>query len=129
MIKGQMLSKYYLATPVFILVELFVGMNFRVSIPWDGDYLIYLYLAICFILGGFILKKPNFLNLFALFESSVNLFLLLLSVYLPVFAMANRPEEAGAFKFGMVEVIHFAIVGAVLLYAFYSNPIIKKMPI
>jgi len=126
MIKGPILSKYYLATPVFILAELVAGMSLRVAIPWGGDYLIYLYMAVCFVLGGLVLKKQMHLNVFALLESSVNLFLLLLSVYLPVVALANNPQEAEAFKFGVVEIIHFGIVGSTLLYVFYNNPLFKE---
>ena len=125
-LKTRVLSKYYLATPVFMLVEWLAGMDLRVSIPWGGELLTYLYMAVCFVLGGFILKNPGYLNLFALFESSVNLFLLVLSVYLPIIAVTGSPGEAGAFNFGIVELIHFVIVGSVLLYVFYSNPLMKK---
>ena len=125
-LKTWILSKYYLATPAFMLVEWLAGLNLRVSIPWGGDLLTYLYMAACFVLGGFILKKPSYLNLFALIESSVNLFLLVLSVYLPIIAVTGGPGEAGTFTFGIAELIHFVIVGSILLYVFYSNPLMKN---
>lgn len=126
MIKVNILSKYYLLTPIFLLVELIWGMNLRVNLPWSGDYLIYLYMGICFVFGGFFLKKQAHLNIFALIESSVNIFMLFKSVYLPVFTMANNLDKAEGLKVGTDNIVHVIIVGFILLYAFYNNPLIKK---
>lgn len=126
MIKGNLLSKYYLFTPIFLLVAIFADENIRVIIPSGEDYLLYLYMAGCFVIGGIFLKKSVHINLFALIESSVNLVLLFKSTYLPVFLMATNPEQAVAPKFEMTDIIHFVMVGVVLLYAFYTNPIIKN---
>ena len=128
MIKGNLLSKYYLATPIFLFAEIVSGMNFRVTLPWSGDFQTYLYLAACFIIGGFFLKNEKHLNLFTLIESSVNFFMLLKSVYLPIFVMANNLNETSINKIGIENNVHFIIVGFFLLYAFYTNPFLKKNP-
>lgn len=124
MIKDNLLSKYYLATPLFMLTEFVTSASLRVSIPWGGDYLLYLYMAVCFVIGGLVLTKQQQLNLFALVECSVNLFLLMLGFYLQIFIMARN--QGGGFNMDITDLIHLVIVGFVLLYTFYSNPIIKK---
>jgi cytochrome c biogenesis factor len=124
MIKDNLLSKYYLATPLFMLAEFVAGASLRVSIPWGGDYLLYLYMAVCYVIGGLILTKKQQLNLFALIECSVNLFLLTLGFYLHIFIMARN--QGDGFNFDITDLIHLIIVGTVLLYTFYGNPIIKK---
>ncbi len=124
MIKSSLLSKYYLATPLFVLVEFVAGSDIRISIPWGGSY--FLYLGICFAVGIIFLKNSVVTNIFALVESSVNLILLFKSIYLPVFLMAGSPEQASAVNFEKNDIIHFIMVGIVLLYAFYTNPLIKK---
>jgi hypothetical protein len=107
-----------------MLIEFVVGASIRVSIPWGEDYMVYVYMTICFVLGGLVLTKQQQLNLFALVECSVNLFLLMLGFYLQIFVMA-RNQGAG-FNMDINDIIHLVIVGAVLLYTFYNNPIIKK---
>ena len=123
--KTSILSKYFLISPLFILFELVLDLHIRVVLPWSGDYLTYIYLAVCFVFGV-VLKNQILLNLFALIESSVNIILLFKSVYIPVFTMAHNLDSADVIKIGIDNVIHFVIVGAVLLYAFYTNPLIKK---
>jgi len=124
MIKGNLLSKYYLFTPIFMLIEFVVGASIRVSIPWGEDYMVYVYMTICFVIGGLLLTKQQQLNLFALVECTVNLFLLMLGFYLQIFVMA-RNQGAG-FNMDINDIIHLVMIGAVLLYTFYGNPIIKK---
>ena len=129
MSKRHVLTKYYLATPLFLVIDLLLDQNYRVAIPWGADSLAYIYMILCFIVGGLILKNSSLLNVFTLIESSLNIFLLILSVYLSIFALAGRPEQSGAFRFGTQELIHFAVVGSMFLYSFYSNKLIKKGPI
>ena len=124
--KGNFISKYYLATPIFMLVELLIAPNVRVTIPWGESYFVYIYMGLCFGVGGFVLKKQTHINVFALFESSVNIFLLVLSIYLPIISIADNPESEVTFKFGVIEIVHFAIVAFTLLYVFYGNPLIRK---
>ena len=124
MIKGSLLTKYYLLTPVFVLIEFLVNANLRITIPMGGYY--FLYMGVCFAIGGFFIKSPIVLNFFALVESTVNLILLFKSVYLPIFFLSKLPESTDTHNFEMTDVIHFIMVGVVLLYAFYTNPLIKK---
>jgi cytochrome c biogenesis factor len=124
MIKRNLLSKYYLATPIFMLIEFVAGASLRVSFPWGEDYMVYVYMTICFVIGGLVLTKQQHLNLFALVECSVNLFLLMLGFYLQIFIMAKN--QSGGYNIDITDLIHLVIVGGVLLYIFYSNPIIKK---
>jgi len=128
MSKRHVLTKYYLATPVFLVIDLLLDQNYRVSIPWGADSFAYIYMALCFIVGGIILKNSSLLHYFTLIESSLNIFLLMLSVYLSIFALAGRSENGGPFTFGTEELIHFALVGSILLTTFYNNKLIRKKP-
>lgn len=122
----KLLYLYYLATPLFLLMEALFGMNVRVSIPGDSDALYYLYLAICFACGIGFRNAPFKAALFALFESAVNIFLLVLSVMLPIFYAPATAESGMNFNFGLQELIHFLIAGAILLIGFQQNPLFKK---
>jgi len=97
-----------------------------VSIPGAQDYWTYLYYLICFIAGFVVFKSVMAGALFSLVESSANILLLLLSVWLPVINVGGNPIANSGIHFGAPELIHFIIAGAILLLSFYSNPIITK---
>lgn len=116
---------YYLLTPIFFILDMYFGDNLRVELPWEVDYYAYIYMGVCFFLGGFLLKEELHLNIFAIVESSLNMLFLALSVFVPVVYRAADVENNN-FDFGVPEIIQFGVVSAVLLYGFYNNPFIKR---
>ena len=116
---------YYLATPVFFILHQYFGINLRVSIPTGQDAWLYLYYIICFAASFIVFKSVIAGALFTIIESSVNILLLILSVWLPIINMGTGNMEQGM-QFGVQEIIHFLIVGTILLVGFYSNPLLTK---
>ncbi len=122
--KNELIRLYYFVTPLFFAVDLLFGVNFRITIPGsEGDTFYYLYIAACFILGSFVFKSPLSSSLFGLAESSVNILLLLLSVMLPIFKLAENLDAINSFSFGLQEIIHFLIAGSILILSFHLNPL------
>lgn len=124
----QLLRLYYLFTPVFAVLDFVFGIDIRFKIPWDYDTVIGIYYAACFLGGLLVFKSPLTATLFGLFECSFNILLLLLSVMWPI---ATLGESAGngavpAFQFGPSELVQFILAGSVLLYSFYTCPLLKN---
>ena len=125
----RFIQSYYLATPLFFIIDWVLGVNIRLVIPGGEDILYYLYYALCFIAGFLALKSDLLAALIALLECSVNILLLLLGILWPLLTIGDR-IEAGAevvYTFGMAELIHFAIAGSMLVLAFYQNPLMKRV--
>ena len=114
---------YYLATPVFFLLDYLLGINLRVSIPGGSEFWLNGYYVVCFFAAFIVFKHELTGALFSLMECSINILLLFLSVMVPVFNLGQDPLESSGFKFGVQEMIHFFIAGSVLLYSFYTNPL------
>jgi len=124
---AQLMSYYYLATPVFLLIELVLGGNVRVVIPGDSHAFLYIYLAVCFAAGIFLRNKPSLMSLFGLVESIVNIALLILNIYLPVVMLGGQLEGESGPLLTYADILHFIIVGTVLLAAFYSNSLFRNV--
>ncbi len=124
----QLLKYYYLFTPVFAAADIFFDVNIRINIPGGHEAVEYVYYFICFFSSFFVFKTAISAALFSLFECVINIFLLALSVMWPIIMLGETIDSAGLsqFKFGMPELIHFIIAGGVLLYCFYTNPLIQK---
>jgi len=122
--KNELIRLYYFITPLFFAMDLLFGVNFRITIPGsEGNTFYYLYIAVCFILGSFVFKSPSASSLFGLAESSINILLLILSVMLPIYSLAENLETMNSFSFGTEDVIHFLIAGSVLMLSFHLNPL------
>ena len=121
----KLLQIYYLATPVFFILYYFFDINLRLSIPGANDYWLYLYYLVVFIASFIVFKNITAGALFSLIESSINIFLLMLSVLMPVLNFGLDPENS-SIGFGLPELIHFLFAGSILLQSFYLNPIILK---
>lgn len=92
------------------------------------EYSHYAYYGLCFVAGFLVLKSDLLAALTALLECSVNILLLLLSVLAPLLTIGVQVEAGNdvTYTFGVAELIHFAIVGCMLVLAFYQNPLMKR---
>jgi hypothetical protein len=113
------LSVYYLVTPLFILLDWLFSLQIRVALPGESSGLYYAYLGLCFLLGGLVFRQGMAAAFFGLAESTLNILLLGLSVFLPILALADDPSAG--FEFGAEKAIQFLVVGSVLIYAFRSS--------
>ena len=114
---------YYLITPLFFILQINFDVNLRVAIPGNSESLVILYYVVCFFASFIVFKNIIVGYVFALIESSINVLLLLLSVMLPIFTLDVNHLESVSIKFGAAEILHFIIVGSVLVYSFYRNPL------
>ena len=74
---------YFYITPVFIVLDYFLGLNVRVaaldSMPTYKNF----YYGFCVLCGVCMFIIPRYSAVVALFESAVNFMMLVLSIYLP----------------------------------------------
>jgi hypothetical protein len=114
------LIAYYLATPLFLIPDLGFDAPIRVA-GLAGTEWRFAYYA--FGLGcGFVCRwKPRWTPAVTIGESSVNLFLLILSVLLPIWVLPDQIAAGGApeFVFGPVQMANVLLTGTVLLVGFY----------
>lgn len=88
----QLLTFYYLASPLFLLGHGLFGWSIRVQFLEGGGWL-WMYYGFCFAIGLAVRKWPRAGGLLGMLESSVNLLMLLLAVMVPVFRMGDAIEN------------------------------------
>jgi len=126
--RHKILSFFYLGTPVFVLLDYFFEINFRVaalggSASWSSYK--WLYLGVCFLIGVIGLKSQLLQAKLSLLECSVNILLLCLGVF---FNIGSYVDETlvGAdvqFEFGLFEIFNLLLSGGIFLITFYNNPL------
>ena len=123
----SVLKGYYLATPVFLLIDLALGWSLRLTIPWETSAAWYGYYLLCFFIGYLLWGGSLLGYLLAIIESAVNITLLLMTVMVPLVHFdpaTTQPETLGLSTTG--QLVHFLLVGSVFLIAFYTNPLISR---
>ena len=112
------LRSYYLSTPLFVLADSLLGLDFRVSGLHAPGYR-HGYYGFCMLCALLLWYRPRLSPLVGMGESSVNLAILMLSVMLPIL----RPDLEGSGTYIGLQggnIINFILTGGVLLAAFYS---------
>jgi len=125
------LALYYLATPLFLVVDFLLGFNVRVSFLAAAPGLRIFYYAVCFGCGLLSLGRfRRFLPLAGLVECTLNIVLLVLSIMIPVISLPARvfAGEAICLPFTTTFFVNFLISTVFFLYAFYGNPIVRGSP-
>jgi len=74
---------YFYITPLFILLDYFFGINVRVSALETMPLYKNLYYGFCILCGICMYIIPRYSAVVALFESSINIMMLVLSIFLP----------------------------------------------
>jgi len=94
--KKMALLWFYLATPVFVLLDLIFDWDIRVSFLDEHAGWKYLYYTFCLAIGLVMWKLPALEAILGMVEGGVNMLLLTLSVMLPYYAsidlIANGEE-------------------------------------
>jgi fumarate reductase subunit D len=117
---GKLIRAYYLATPLFVVLDALFGITFRASGLTLAEYR-YLYYGFCLLcaLGCFL--QVRYSALIAIAESSVNLLILLLGIMLPVIQLGDLPGEAdAAILINSDNILNFMITGIVLVCVFHA---------
>lgn len=116
-----LLRAYYLATPVFLLIDLLFHAPLRAAfLPEPGQR--WAYYAFCLACGLAAHARPHWTRPIAFTESCVNLFLLALAILLPIWSLVDTIETAaGPPAFGAVRLVNVMLSASILLLAFYRN--------
>jgi len=116
------LAAYYLATPLFVLLDVVLGAPIRVA-GLDDPIHRGLYYGGLVLLGLLARARPATAPWVGMAESSVNIFLLILSVMLPIWGMSEVLLEGGTppGPFDRVSVVNFLLSGTALVVSFHRN--------
>ena len=119
----SLIKAYYWATPIFLLLDLFFGIDVRVSaFIYHPTYKVIYYLF-CFACMGIVVWRPGLSVVVGLVESSINVFVLclgmMLSVYLATDLVLENPEGYNPITAGRV--INFILSGGMCLTSFYKH--------
>jgi hypothetical protein len=123
----RVVDAYYLATPLFALLDLAGGVNVRLVALDEHTGARVAYYALCLACLVAMRALPRFAPLVALLEGSVTLLLLVLGVLMP---LLRAPEliDGGAAGFSpTVEseaVVNLVLSGGAWLFALYGNPLL-----
>jgi hypothetical protein len=114
---------YYAATPLFALADFACGANVRAAAFAARPGLRAGYYALCIACLALALARPAWSGAVALAESSLNLLLLTLAVFLPYFAAAEAALDGRPFAspFSPAFVVNFLLAGAVWTASSYET--------
>lgn len=116
--RSNWLQGYYFCTPLFMLADGLLGLDFRVSGLHAPGYR-YAYYGFCMLCALLLRFRPRLSPLVGMGESGINLAILMISIMLPIL----RPDlDANGAVIGLqgANIINFILTGCVLLAAFYS---------
>jgi hypothetical protein len=116
----DLIKGYYLATPVFLVLDGVFGLDLRAAFL-QGSGARYLWYAACTILGLMAWRWPKMTAPIGLFESSVNFFLLIAAVMLPIMAPEVGPSGlVDADQIGLAgwSLLSFLLIGTACIVSF-----------
>jgi hypothetical protein len=121
---GGLPAWFLVGTPAFALLDLVGGPALRVAgIPELGPRLGYYLVLVA--LGGLMLKAPQLAPWLGMGESVINLFLILLSILLPIWTLpevvgaGGTLEEAGLLT--PTKLVNALLAGGVFIWSFHAN--------
>ena len=81
--KHSITSLYYYITPLFVVFDYLGGINIRVAVLDSMPFYKNLYYGFCILCGIGMFALPRYTPLVALFESTINILLIVLAVFIP----------------------------------------------
>jgi hypothetical protein len=112
-----MIRIYYLATVIFLLLDLIFQLNVRVAFFENSPVLRASYYAVIFICMALILWRPGWTVVISAVESLFVLIALILHMGMQTILVTDAMLEGGDFV-TMSEIINFTISGAIAYMAF-----------
>lgn len=118
-----MIIGYYLATPLFALLDWIFGWNVRAAGLAGQPGLRSVYYVVCTGAGVITALRPSLSRFVGLVESSVNILLLILGVLLPYWAIVNQAGEgvSAALPFTFNRLFNFLISGFMWVHVFHQS--------
>lgn len=121
----QILRWIYLGTPLFLVLDLALGWDIRVSFfdthpAWKYGYYIF-----CFCVGLLMIKMPRLEPIFGIIESGANILILSLSVLVPYYTAieAISSGEEFANPFNRFNFINYIFSGVIIMISTHLNQI------
>jgi hypothetical protein len=114
------LTAYFLATPAFAVADLVFGLSIRVAgLPVPSHRM--MYYAAVFGLGLLSRARPATAPWLGMLESSVNLFLLLLGILLPIWSLADGtlPDHVTSVGLSGYATVNALLSGGALVLSFH----------
>ncbi len=120
--RARLLEAYYLATPLFIVVDVALHAPVRVSFLASPAQR-WAYYGVCIVCGLACHHWPHAARPIALAESSVNMLLLALSVMLPIWSLGDAVLAGGPIPSPMTpaRLMNVMVTGTALILAFHRN--------
>ena len=116
----RLLRAYYLATPVFGVVDAVVGVNIRIAALPDPA-LRTAYYVFAFGCGLLCRWRPRLTPAVGMAESSLNVLLLVLSIMLPIWELTETVLTDAPFVVPAVPLGNFILSGSVLVASFHLH--------
>lgn len=117
-ISTKLLSYYYAATILFVLLDYFLSINIRVAFLEDWPTWRAFYYGFCFACLGLMLWRPAWSTWIGTFESLLTLSLLILNMGVRVTLVTDEMIETGRGGVTTNEIINFVIVSAAAYVSF-----------
>ncbi len=126
----RLIQMYYLATPVFFLADLIFNASIRVSFL-ESASLRYAYYGFCLFCGGISYLRPPLASLVGVFESSLNILLLVLGIMVPIYLLPGQVLEGqpGGVSFTGRSLLNFALSATILTISCQSRLATMKTPV
>jgi len=122
---SSLIRNYYLATPLFLILDAVFGVNIRAAGFEAYPAMKWGYYGLCLLCMGAVIKLPSISSLVGMLESGANVLSLIVGLLGPYYAMA---ANAGTDEFlaqpppiTPERVTSFILAGAVALVSFYRS--------
>ena len=120
-IAARILLSYYLATPLFLLLDLVWHAPLRVAFIQSAG-LRFAYYGFCFLCGLMMWRKPAIAAPLGMLECVINLLLIMLSILLPIWGAADALAAGGGLpEFGLARLFNVMLSGAMLVASFHAR--------
>jgi hypothetical protein len=119
---------YFYITPLFILLDYFLGLNVRVAALDSAPAYKNLYYGFCILCGIGTFIIPGYSALVALFESSINFMMIVLGIFLPYVRNVLHVDDILNADFKAMEeaikvepIVNLFIVGSCVILTFRTS--------
>lgn len=108
---------YYVATVIFLGLDVFAGINIRIAFLDDATGLRAGYYGICFVCLGLMLWRPAWTAVVSAFESLVTLVALIVSFGTRAILVSDAMIDGSESFITMPEIVNFALSGSIAYLA------------
>ena len=125
--RHSMTSLYYYGTPLFILMDYYGGISVRVAVLDAMPLYKNLYYGFCVLCGVGMYALPRCAPIVALFESTINILLIVLAVFLPYVQTVLQSDNIldsnweAASAFAIPRIVNLVLAGTVAVFAFHGS--------